>query len=474
MQPFCLIPGLYTDYYQLTMAQGYFRAGMADSVASFDYFFRANPFGGGYTIFAGLEDALDALEGLRFGPEGIAFLEKQGFHRDFLDRLAKFRFRGNAMAMREGEVVFPMEPLMRVTARVMEAQIVETVLLNLLNFETLIATKASRVVQAAAGRPVSDFGLRRAQGLAGIHASRGAAIGGVASTSNVEAALRYDLDPAGTMAHSWVQSFPDELAAFRKYVEVFPEDSILLVDTYNTLRSGIPNSITVAREMERDGKRLSGIRLDSGDLAWLSTQARARLDAAGLPYVKIVASNRLDEYLVRSLVSQGAAIDAFGVGTALVTGASDSALDGIYKLCEIDGSPRLKVSEFEAKTTLPGLKKVIRYTNGDGRFTADAIVCDDETDPGEFEHPLFPHRRSRFDIAHGKSLLEPVMKEGRRLNPPKSTREIARFAKERQNLLAPEFCRFENPHVYRVGISAKLAALRARLLEQAQAKLPPI
>jgi len=471
MKRFLPTSGLYTDFYELTMAHGYFCAGMAESVACFDYFFRTNPFGGGYTLFAGLDDLLEVLENLRFEPEDLDFLASRNFQRDFLDWLQGFRFRGEIASMREGEVVFPGEPVARVTASIIEAQLIETVLLNLLNFQSLIATKAARIVLAAEGRPVVDFGLRRAQGLGGMHASRAAAIGGVNATSNVQAALQYGIEPSGTMAHSWVQSFPDELTAFRKFAEVFPDHCVLLLDTYDTLRSGLPNAITVAHELERAGRKLAGIRLDSGDLAWLSKQARARLDEAGAGYVKIIASNRLDEYVVRSLIEQGAEIDSFGVGTSLVIGASDGALDGIYKLCELDGSPRLKISENEAKTSLPGRKEVVRYRSGGGCFAADAVTCAGEADLREMQHPLFRRRRSLLDPATGEPLLRGVMRDGRRLSGPLPLREIAAYAKQRLALLPPEFQRFENPHIYRVGISDKLATLRQDLLDDVRARI---
>jgi nicotinate phosphoribosyltransferase len=471
MQQLLPTSGLYTDFYELTMAQGYFCAGMAESVASFDYFFRTNPFGGGFTLFAGLDNLLDVLENLRFEEDDLAYLASRNFQGDFLDWLRKFRFRGEIASVREGEVVFPGEPLVRVTASIIEAQLIETVLLNLLNFQSLIATKAARVVQAAEGRAVVDFGLRRAQGMGGMQASRAAAIGGVEATSNVLAAFEYGIEPSGTMAHSWVQSFPDELTAFRKFAEVFPDHCVLLVDTYDSLHSGLPNAITVAHELEGAGYKLAGIRLDSGDLAWLSKQAREQLDAAGAGYVKVIASNRLDEYVIRSLLEQEARIDSFGVGTSLVIGANDGALDGIYKLCELDGSPRLKVSENEAKTTLPGRKEVIRYRNGGGSFAADAVVCMGETHVREMQHPLFKHRRSVLDPATGEPLLRDVMRDGQRLFKPLPIREIASYANRRLALLPPEFQRFENPHIYHVGISEKLAALRQDLLDQVRARI---
>src|SRR5579859_839997 len=363
-----LIPqhsGLYTDLYELTMGQGYFLSGMAETPAGFDYFFRETPFKGGYVLFAGLNNLLEALEELSFGEDDLKYLKDLGFQAPFLEYLRKFKFKGRLYSVREGEVIFPLEPVVRVEGTLFETQFIETLLLNFLNFESLIATKASRMVLAARGRRVVDFGLRRAQGLAGTQASRAAVIGGVDATSNVFASLLFSLAPSGTQAHSWIQSFPDELTAFRRYAEIYPDNCIFLADTYNTLKSGIPNAITVAKELEQKGKKLIGVRLDSGDLAYLSKRSREMLDLAGLHYVKIVASNQLDEHIVKSLLDQGAPINSFGIGTNLVTGQDSPALDGVYKLSLLDGNPRLKISENVSKTSLPGLKKVVRYTDKD-------------------------------------------------------------------------------------------------------------
>src|SRR6185503_2642268 len=342
------------------------------------YAFRDNPFKGGYVVFAGLADLLEVLEGLSFGKEDLEYLREQGFQQTFLDYLKNFRFKGKIYSVREGEIVFPLEPIIRVEGTFLETQLIETLLLNFINFESLIATKASRMVQAAQSRKVVDFGLRRAQGLAGIQASRAAMIGGVTATSNVYSSFLYSLSPSGTQAHSWIQSFPDELTAFRKFVEIYPERSTLLVDTYNTLKSGLPNAIIVAKEMESKGHRLSGIRLDSGDLAYLSKRARIMLDEADLHYVKIVASNQLDEGIIKSLLDQNAPINVFGVCTSLLTGQDTPALDGVYKLSFYDGQPRLKISENLAKTSLPGVKKIIRYTDPEGFFYGDGILLEDE------------------------------------------------------------------------------------------------
>jgi nicotinate phosphoribosyltransferase len=460
--------GMYTDFYQLTMAQGYFLSGRAETESCFDYFFRENPFNGGYVIFAGLSDVLELLENLAFDEMSLSYLKKLGFKDTFLEYLKGLRFHGTVTSVREGEVVFPMEPLLRVEGTLIEAQIIETALLNLLNYESLIATKASRVKAAAGDRRVIDFGLRRAQGLGGIHGTKAAIIGGADATSNVYAALHYDFPVSGTQAHSWVQSFNDELTAFRKYAEIYPDRCILLADTYNTLKSGIPNAITVAKELERSGHRLQAIRLDSGDLAYLSKRARQMLDHAGLSYVKIAVSNQLDEYVIRSLLEdQGAPIDIFGVGTRLITGQNSAALDGVYKLSMSDNVPRLKFSENYTKLTLPGVKTIHRYSNGDGLFYADAVALHDEPAPDFIYHPIFPVQKSSLKEFSSEPVMQKVMEKGKILSKS-SARESAAYAKERLTHLPTEHKRFEFPHLYKVGISQKLMALRAKLVDAYQ------
>ncbi len=329
------------------MAQGYFLSGKKDTPARFDYFFRKAPFNGSFVIFAGLHNLLEMLEGFSFDTDALYFLESRRFNPKFLEYLGNFRFEGNVFASPEGEIVFPYEPLISVEGSLIECQLIESMLLNIINFKSLIATKASRISHAAGNREFVDFGLRRGQGTGSIQASRAAIIGGAASTSNMLAACHYGLKSTGTQAHSWIQSFEDELSAFRQFSRTFPENCILLVDTYDTLRTGVPNAIKVAKEMEREGNKLSGIRLDSGDLAYLSKNARKMLDDEGLQYVKIIASNQLDEYVIRSLREQNAPIDSFGVGTNLITGKKDAALDGVYKLVHSDG-------RYQAGRYLPG------------------------------------------------------------------------------------------------------------------------
>jgi nicotinate phosphoribosyltransferase len=458
--------GLYTDMYQLTMAQAYFRDGTRGEPATFDYFFRKVPFGAGFAVFAGLADFLDLVVDFSFSAGDLDYLKSAGFAPDFLDYLRGFRFRGDIWAVREGEIVFPLEPVVRVDGPLLEAQVVETVLLNFLNFESLVATKAARLRLAAGDRHVSEFGLRRSHGFGGIHASRAAVIGGCDSTSNVYAAWRYGLRPSGTMAHSYIESHGDELKAFRSFAESHPEGCVFLVDTYDTLRSGVPNAIRAAKEMEKLGRRLFAIRLDSGDLAYLSKKARRMLDEAGLGYVKIVASNLLDERVVKSLLDQDAPIDIFGVGTLLATGAPDGSLDGVYKLAESGGEPRLKLSENPAKTTLPGRKKIVRCSNGQGLFQADAIALEDEGDVPLMVHPFEPGKSLGLSDFRKEEVLIRVMADGRQVTSPEPVSQIAAYARERLAALPAEHKRFENPHIYRVGLSERLAGLRNGLVRR--------
>ncbi|GBD07753.1 Nicotinate phosphoribosyltransferase pncB2 [bacterium HR21] len=459
--------GLYTDLYELTMAQGYFLSGRAETPAVFEYFFRTNPFNGGYVIFAGLEELVEALLELRFGEEDLAYLRQQGFRSEFLDYLRTFRFRGSLWSVPEGEVVFPREPIVRIEGGLLETQVVETLVLNLLNFASLIATKAMRIRWVAGNRFVADFGLRRAQGWGGMLASKAAYIGGVDATSNVVAGMLYGIPITGTQAHSWIQSFGDELEAFRTFARLYPERCVLLVDTYNTLESGLPNAIRVAKELEASGFRLLGIRIDSGDLAALSKHARQMLDQAGLSYVKIFTSNQLDEYLIRSLLQQNAPIDGFGVGTRLVTAYDCPALDGVYKLVECDGRPTLKVSDDFTKVLLPGRKQLFRYRRADGSFAADGICLLSESQaPSELYHPFFPLQRIAVDGLTAEPLLRPILHRGELCQPLPSLSEVRAYAAERFGSLPDVHKRFENPHIYPVGISQELKELRDRLVQQ--------
>lgn len=455
----------YTDYYQLTMAQVYFLKGQKDHVAVFDYFFRKLPFEGGYVVFAGLEDLLNVLENLYFDKDDLAFLKEQGFHPDFLHYLKDFRFNGTIYSSNEGDIVFPTRPVLSIEANIIEAQIIETLVLNILNFQSLIATKARRMRYVAGERELVDFGLRRAQGVGGYYASRAAIIGGFNATSNTRAGRDYHIPMSGTMAHSFVQSYSNELSAFRDFANIWPEHCVLLVDTYNTLKSGIPNAIKIAKEMETQGYQLKGVRLDSGDLSYLAKQARHQLDQAGLSYVKIIASNQLDEHVIQSLLEQDAPIDAFGVGTNLVIGKPDAALDGVYKLAVNNNQPRIKLSETPKKITIPYKKQVYRILDKNDAFLgADVITLMEEQDVSIMHHPFEPFKS--FELNHYKKqpLLHKVMEQGKKLFKPKKLSEIAEYSQKRFDLLPEKYQRFNNPHIYKIGLSSQLKNKRDELV----------
>lgn len=456
--------GLYTDHYELTMAQGYLLDGRGDLPAGFDYFFRKLPYGSGYVVFAGLQDLLQMISEFRFDDSAIDHLHKTGFADDFLEYLKNFRFKGNIYAPEEGEIIFANEPVIRFEGNIIETQLIETLSLNVLNFQSLIATKASRLRHSAGERVLIDFGMRRAQGLAAIQGSRAAVIGGINSTSNVYSAYLYGLKSSGTQAHSWIQSYEDEITAFRKFAGAFPDNCVLLVDTNDTLKSGVPNAIKIAQELEEKGKKLLAVRLDSGDLAYLSKKTREMLDEAGFNYVKIVASNQLDEYLIKSLIEQKAPIDIFGVGTNLITGKKDAALDGVYKMSTVDGRPSLKISEDIEKVTLPGAKKIYRYLNGNGKFYADGIMLEGEEEPDKIYHPHQPLKNSYVKGMKREELLSPACSNGEFTRNGKTVGEIAEYVKERLGKLPEEHRRFENPHIYKVGISSKLMNLRNEII----------
>lgn len=454
---------LFTDFYEITMAQGYFKSGRHEQRARFDYFFRSLPFEGGWAIFAGLSEFMQTLEQLRFGPEALAYLRTQGLDEDFLGYLSTWQFRGNIRAVREGEVIFPLEPVLQVEASVLDAQLIESLLLNILNFGSLIATKASRIKLAAKDTPFVEFGLRRAQGLGALQASRAAMIGGAAGTSNVLAAMNLGLDARGTQAHAWVQHHASELEAFRAWARLFPQRCVLLVDTYNTLGSGIPNAITVAKELAAQGHTLNAIRLDSGDLAYLSKKARAMLDEAGLKDTQIFATNQLDEHLIESLHRQGAPIDLFGVGTRLVTGHGAGALDGVYKLATRQGEPCLKISDNFTKVNFPGHKEIWRYFDAHGNFYGDGISMADEQDHDTIFHPFFPDQRSDVSEKQREALLGDIMRDGQMSQELPGIVEVAAYVQQRLALLPEEHRRFENPHTYKVGVTHKLLELRSEL-----------
>lgn len=466
---------LTTDLYQLTMLAGYLEKGMNETHSVFDLFFRHNPFRGGYAVFAGLEPALDYLENLHFSDDELAYLKSLGLFRDrFLDFLAGFRFSGKVTAPPEGTVVFANEPLITVEGKLAEAQLVETALLNITNFQTLVATRASRLNHAAAGGVVIEFGLRRAQGPdGGLSVARAACVGGVGSTSNVLAGKTFGIPVKGTHAHSWVMAFPDELSAFRAYAQVFPDNCVLLVDTYDTLKSGIPNALTVARELREQGHELLGVRLDSGDLTYLSRESRRILDAAGFPNVKIMASNELDEYIIDSMMSEGGRVDMYGVGTRLAScsGEGGGALGGVYKLVRIADCPRLKVTSDIAKATLPDRKRLLRAVTPDGGFIQDIItLTDEDVAPGDtvFDpaNPLL--QRSLPSDIRLEDVRSVVMEDGRRTAPVSPTLdEMAARCADQMKRIPPGCLRFINPHRYDVSISRDLKDLRVRLMKEA-------
>lgn len=470
-----MISALLTDLYELTMLAGYLELGLHETPAVFDLYFRECPFQGGYAVSAGLEPALHHLETLRFTEEDLDYLESLNrFKGAFIAYLSAFRFKGKITAVPEGTPVFPNEPLLTVEGGLAEAQFVETLLLNTINFQTLVATKAARVVRAAGNGNVIEFGLRRAQGPdGGLSAARAAAVGGVLTTSNVLAGQAYGLAVAGTHAHSWVMAFPSELESFRAYARSFPDACVLLVDTYDTLKSGVPNAIFVARELRENGHELAGIRLDSGDLAYLSREARRMLDEAGFPNVKIFASNELDEHVIESVRAGGGRVDLYGVGTRLVTaaGPGGGALGGIYKLVQIDASPRLKTSSDLAKSTIPARKRLLRAAKPDGAFELDVLALEDERiGPGdEVFDPAQPLHHARIpEGAKLEDIRTVVMESGRRTRGPVPIRTISRRTHEQLSRLPDGCLRFVNPHRYRVALSKRLNELRIRMIEEAR------
>jgi nicotinate phosphoribosyltransferase len=469
---------LLTDFYQLTMMGGYLHSGRARQEVVFDLFFRSVPSGGGFCVAAGLAPAIDYVTSLRFGPEEIEYLAVQRvFPPELLEHLESFTFAGDIDAVPEGTLVFPYEPLLRVRAPIIQAQLIETALLNQINFQTLIATKAARISLAAAGAPVLEFGLRRAQGSdGGLSASRAAYIGGASSTSNVLAGQRFGIPVRGTMAHSWVMSFPSEIEAFRAYARCYPDACLLLVDTYDTLRSGVPNAIRVAKELEASGHRFAGIRLDSGDLAVLSREARRMLDAAGLPQALITASSDLDELLIQDLRNQGARIDVWGVGTSLATSRDCPALGGVYKVAAAEENgclePRIKRSDNIVKLTDPGMKDLFRIRGADGMWLGDVLTLHDEPlpegKPLMTHHRTYAHLKRRFAPPWtAERLLEPVLRSGRRQRPDEGLTEMRQRAERQLALLAPQHKRFTNPEPYWLGLSDGLWDLKLRLLSTA-------
>ncbi|MCI6267232.1 MAG: nicotinate phosphoribosyltransferase [Clostridiales bacterium] len=464
-----------TDLYELTMMNGYLRYGKDKNRACFDLFYRRRGDVTAYAVAAGLEQVIEYVQNLRFTQEDIEYLRSLAIFDDaFLSYLSDFHFTGEILAVPEGTIVFPDEPILRVIAPIMEAQLLETALLNIINHQTLIATKAARVVQSARGDKVLEFGLRRAQGPdAGIYGARASIIGGCQATSNVLTGQLFGVPVGGTHAHSWVMSFEDELTAFRAYADVFPDNCLLLVDTYDTLGSGVPNAITVFKELRARGKEPVGIRLDSGDLAFLSRQARVMLDDAGFPNAKIFASGDLDEEVIWDLKAQGAAIDVWGVGTRMITSMDNPALGGVYKLSaeEVDGKfvPRIKISENPAKITNPGVKQLYRfYDRRSGKALADLLALDEEDfssgEPLEIFDPENTWKRMTLCDYRMRQLLVPVFENGELVYDSPALSEIAAYAKQEMETFWDEYKRLNRPHRYKVDLSQKLYDLKLQLL----------
>lgn len=473
---------LLTDFYELTMMQGYFRNNVTERVV-FDLFYRQNPDDGGYAVCAGLANVIDYIKSLHFDYEDIDYLRGLNtFDEDFLDYLASFHFTGDVYAIPEGTVIFPREPLIKVVGPIMEAQLVETALLNLVNHQSLIATKAARVCYAARGGGVMEFGLRRAQGPdAGTFGARAAIIGGCIGTSNVICAKEYGVPALGTHAHSWIMSFGDELTAFRKYAELYPNNTTLLVDTYDTLRSGVPHAIQVFQELRDSGRTPEkyGIRLDSGDLAYLSKKARKMLDDADFPQAEICASSDLDEYLIDSLLSQGACIDSWGVGTNLITSKNTPAFGGVYKLAAVEQDntliPKIKLSENPAKITNPGNKTVYRiYDKETGKIRADYITLAEETFDEAEDLLLFDSNATwKKTLLKGgsyemKEILVPIFQNGQCIYESPTVMEIQAYCRAQLDTMWEESRRLVNPQEVYVDLSDKLYEMKKTLLNEAR------
>ena len=465
------------DFYELTMGNGYFQTGLADRVCYFDVFYRSVPDRGGFAIAAGLAQVVEYIENLRFDEEDIAYLRSKGcFSEEFLKYLSEFSFTGDIWAVPEGTPIFPGEPILTVRAPSIQAQFIETVVLLCLNHQCLIATKSNRIVRAAEGRPVAEFGSRRAHGPDGaLLGARASYIAGCGATACTMADQHYGSPATGTMAHSWVQMFPDEYTAFKTYCELYPTNATLLVDTYNVLKSGVPNAIRAFKEVLAPmGITKCGIRLDSGDLTYLSQKAREMLDEAGLTECKIFASNALDEYIIRDLVRQGARIDSFGVGERLITSRSEPVFGGVYKLVAIEDHegniiPKIKISENAAKITTPHFKKVYRIFSRDtGKAEADLICLRDEeidfTQPLELFDPSATWKRKVYTNIEAKELLVPIFLNGKRVYEVPELQTSRAYCQRQVDALWDEVKRFENPHNYYVDLSQKLWDIKQALL----------
>ena len=471
------------DFYELTMGNGYFSKGMKDKIVYFDVFYRDNPDNGGFSIVAGLEQVVEYIKDLHFSEEDIAFLRsKKCFSEAFLSYLSEFHFTGDIWAIPEGTVVFPGEPLLTVRAGAIEAQFIETYILMMINHQSLIATKAARINRAAKGRAISEFGSRRAQGAdAAILGARAAYIGGCAGTACTITEEAFGVPATGTMAHSWVQMFDSEYEAFKAYCEIYPTNATLLVDTYNVLESGVPNAIKVFNEILKPrGITRCGIRIDSGDITYLTQKVRKMLDDAGWNECKIIISNSLDEYLIRELIRQGACVDAFGVGERLITAKSDPVFGGVYKLCAVeraDGTiiPKIKISENVGKITTPHFKKVYRLRGRDtGKAEADLICVHDEvvddTQPIELFDPEHTWKRKILENYTATELLVPIFQGGKQVYQLPTLEEIRQHCKEEIEGMWEEVRRFNNPHNYYVDLSQKLWDIKQEMLRSRRGK----
>lgn len=465
------------DFYELTMANGFLENGKADTEVCFDMFFRKIPDNGGYAIMAGLEQVIQYLKNLNFSEEDIQYLREKGiFSEKFLDYLRNFKFTCDVWAIPEGTPIFAHEPIVTVKGSIMQAQLIETMILLSINHQSLIATKSNRIVRASEGRPVMEFGSRRAQGYDGaVYGARAAYIGGCCGTACAIAEQKFGVPALGTMAHSWIQLFDNELEAFRAYAKIYPNNCTLLVDTYNTLKSGVPNAIKVFKELREKGFNKFGIRIDSGDIAYLSKKARKMLDEAGFPECKITVSNSLDEYIIRDLLIQGAKIDSLGVGERLITSKSEPVFGGVYKLSAVKENgvfvPRIKLSDNTSKITNPAVKMVWRlFDNETGKALADVIALDDEiiddTKPYEIFSPDHPYKRKTLTNFTAKKLQVQIFDKGNCIYTSPITEDIKKYCSEQLETIWDEVKRFENPHEYYVDLSQKLYDVKQEMLRQ--------
>lgn len=471
---------LFTDFYELTMAQGYWKNGMNEKVV-FDMFFRRQPFNGGFSIFAGIEPLLDIISEFRFSEEDISYLRSQKmFDEGFLEYLKDFKFTGDLYAFKEGSVIFPQEPIVRIHAPLIEAQILEGLVLCVINFQSLIATKSARVWLASRKGSIMEFGLRRAQGQDGaMSATRAAYIGGCGGTSNTLAGKLYGIPVLGTMAHAWIMAFPSELEAFNAYAEIYPEKTVFLIDTYDTLNSGIKNAIKAGAKLVQKGYNF-GVRLDSGDISYLTREVRKELDKAGFPQATITVSNELTEEIIETLVSENAPINSWGVGTHMVTGGNESSFTGVYKLAarhdEKTGEmqPAMKFSDNPAKTTNPGIKNVFRLYDENGMARADILALSEEeikeNKEYRYYHPMVDYRQFSYKAAKIEPLLNLMIKDGKRVSEKLPADQQLRLAREQMKkslaTLDPSYLRILNPHIYKVSITEKLKDLKVSFIEK--------